>query len=65
MTFSEEKDQEAYIALAKADVIFDGEVSSALLHFGQANLSVCPECKVDDFCHVEGCATGDFVSGQV
>jgi len=21
-----------------------------------ANLTVCPECRVDDFCHVEGCS---------
>lgn len=21
-----------------------------------SNLTVCPECRVDDFCHMEGCA---------
>ena len=32
---------------------------------GLANWTVCPECGVDDFCHVEGCGlAGKVVSGD-
>lgn len=33
-------------------------VSKFLNSNGYANLTVCPECRVDDFVHVEGCKLG-------
>ena len=33
-----------------------GEMLYANINAYDANLTVCPECRVDDFCHVEGCS---------
>ena len=32
-----------------------GDMFYANVNAYDANLTVCPECRVDDFCHVEGC----------
>ena len=49
-----------YLALALADWKEPGdELLNWLNNNGFCNLTVCPECHVDDFVHVEGCKTGD------
>ena len=60
-----DNDVKSYVALAIGDAIQDGAIATALAHFGSANLTVCPSCGVDDFCHEEGCAVGVYVEGQV
>jgi hypothetical protein len=45
-----------YIKLFRANFISDGEVVQVLNSNGCPNMTVCPECFVDDFCHVEGCS---------
>ena len=48
--------REDYQILDAADNESDGEVARILNENGCANLTVCPECFVDDFTHVEGCS---------
>lgn len=45
---------ELYLALAVGDR-FSGDLNEQLNRNGGASLTVCPECMVDDFVHVEGC----------
>lgn len=52
--------KEDYLILDAADTESDGEVARILNENGCANWTVCPECNVDDFTHVEGCS----LSGQ-
>lgn len=44
-----------YHALETLDRVTDCQVSRILHENGEANLTICPTCKVDDFTHVEGC----------
>ena len=48
-----------YKILQEADILMDGLVAKVLNRNGRANWTVCPECCVDDFTHVEGCAIAD------
>lgn len=42
------------------DVCEHDELMDVLNRCGAANMTVCPECRVDDFTHVEGCVLGDL-----
>jgi hypothetical protein len=44
-----------YEQLYLLDALADGLITRYLNENGYANKTVCPECGVDDFCHVEGC----------
>lgn len=45
-----------YLILQAADIALDCAVAGVLNRNGCANWTVCPQCRVDDFCHIEGCA---------
>jgi len=46
-----------YLALARVDKAAESnDFLSWLNNNGFCNLTVCPECRVDDFTHVEGCS---------
>lgn len=45
-----------YPQLFLLDLLNDGEIATYLNHNGFANKTVCPNCMVDDFTHVEGCS---------
>jgi len=45
-----------YIELQKLDYISNGKLTKILNDNGVPNLTVCPQCKVDDFVHVVGCS---------
>lgn len=47
-----------YAQLNILDVLCEGEIAAYLNSEGFAHKTVCPECRVDDFCHVEGCSQG-------
>lgn len=54
------KSSEDYRFLERIDLDNDGRLAMLLNALGAASLTVCPECRVDDFTHVEGCkTTGD------
>ena len=38
----------------------DDELTGVLNRNGCANWTVCPECRVDDFSHIEGCSMHTF-----
>jgi len=45
-----------YMALALADELYlNDDPLNWLNENGFCNLTVCPECRTDDFTHVEGC----------
>ncbi len=48
-------EQEIYLALELLDIDTAYAVSKCLNKKGYANLTVCPECGVDDFVHVGDC----------
>jgi len=48
-----------YLTLFKINCECDDALMSVLNRTGAANLTVCPECHVDDFTHVEGCTLGE------
>jgi hypothetical protein len=51
-----------YLAVALANMQEpDDSIMDWLNQNGFCNLTVCPECRVDDFTHVEGCKIGDQV----
>ena len=50
---------EDYKIMQQADIVLDGAVAGVLNRNGRANWTVCPECSVDDFTHVEGCSLID------
>ena len=52
-----EVERKIYRALQKANEK-DQAINTWLNFAGYANLTVCPECRVDDFVHVEGCKLG-------
>lgn len=35
------------------------EIETIMLEWDNGNFTVCPECRVDDFCHIEGCSIAD------
>ena len=49
-----------YTFLEWLDVSFDGKLAAILNRSGAASLTVCPECRVDDFTHVEGCSLSNI-----
>ena len=48
--------QMSYDAMFVEDFMRDGEIAEILNGAGLANGTVCPECRVDDFTHGEGCS---------
>lgn len=59
---SEEKlTQLGYYELFLLDLLNDGEIATYLNNNGFANKTVCPECHVDDFTHVEGCSQNKWL----
>ena len=46
----------SYAQLYILDVISEGYIAKYLNEQSFANKTVCYECGVDDFCHVEGCS---------
>jgi hypothetical protein len=57
-------DKKEYIELAVAAYFFEGIIKT-LNSNGAANFTVCPECHIDDFTHVEGCTISKEVDGQI
>jgi hypothetical protein len=49
------QNKELYRLLYKIDVESNGAASEVCNESGNCHLTVCPECHVDDFVHVEGC----------
>lgn len=45
-----------YDTLFVNDYVYNGKISKQLNEHGYCNKTVCPECSVDDFTHVEGCS---------
>jgi len=52
---SEVLSQRDYLFLQALDLQTDGKLAAVLNANGCANWTVCPQCRVDDFTHVEGC----------
>lgn len=50
-----------YSQLFLLDLLNDGEVAKYLNHNGFASKTVCPDCHVDDFVHVEGCENNKWL----
>jgi hypothetical protein len=46
---------EDYKVLQQADIILNGKVAEVLNKNGQPSWTVCPNCCIDDFTHVEDC----------
>ena len=46
----------SYDELYFMDIISHYKVSQYLNQNGYCSLTVCPECHIDDFIHVEGCS---------
>lgn len=46
----------SYDELFVADYVSNGVVAQKLNDSGQCSKTVCPECFIDDFTHVEGCS---------
>lgn len=57
----EELTQLGYSQLFLLDLLNDGEVATYLNNNGFASKTVCPECHVDDFTHVEGCSQNKWL----
>jgi hypothetical protein len=57
--------EEIYLLLEELDINRAGDVSKFLNNNGYGNLSVCPECHVDDFVHVETCSLNRFKNEQL
>lgn len=54
-----------YITLLLADDKTDGVIGTLLNNNGASSLTVCPECRVDDFAHVETCSIWQEVEGEL
>ena len=52
----------SYDDLFVEDFIYNGKIAARLNAQGHANKTVCPECHIDDFQHVEGCSKLDLVA---
>lgn len=46
----------SYDELYVNDYVYNGRVASYLNEKGQCHITVCPECHIDDFTHVENCS---------
>lgn len=46
----------SYDELFVDDYVSNGKIATQLNAIGLCSKTVCPECHVDDFCHVEGCS---------
>ena len=44
-----------------AHYLLFGNQSYALTQKGCPNMTCCPECRIDDFCHIEGCKRAERV----
>ena len=57
-----------YMKLAKAYEVYeennDGGLFLQRVNQKDAHLTVCPECHIDDFCHVEGCSIAKELRNQ-
>jgi hypothetical protein len=59
MSYDSELSRDEYRMLATANeaaLVYGVELHRILNFRGNPNWTVCPECRVDDFAHVEGCA---------
>ena len=56
--------REDYIKLGYLAVL-EPQLARILNENGGANITCCPECRVDDFVHVEGCSVGKAVDGSI
>lgn len=54
----------AYDILYKHYLLFDS-VSYIITQYACPNLTCCPECHIDDFCHIEGCERAKRINKQV
>lgn len=52
--------KEDYKVLQNADFESNYAIADILNRNGCANWTVCPECHVDDFSHVENCPLAEF-----
>ena len=52
---------DVYVALAIANQFDGASVYRWLNAHGFANLTCCPECHVDDFCHASGCSVANNI----
>lgn len=50
-----------YSQLFLLDLLNDGAIGHYLNHNGFPSKTVCPECHVDDFIHVEGCSQNKWL----
>ena len=50
-----------YTQLYLLDLINGGEIGNYLNHNGLSHKTVCPECHIDDFTHVEGCSQDEWI----
>ena len=50
-----------YVELAYWSEVSGEKIREILNDHGGCRMTVCPECKVDDFVHIEGCTVGDQV----
>lgn len=57
-----------FIILNAMDRVMAAKLSAYLNENGKSSFTICPECSVDDFTHVQGCSidikTGDWLIGQ-
>lgn len=53
-----------YESCALLDFILNGRVSKYFNEFSP-NRTVCPECAVDDFTHVEGCSISEELDKEI
>lgn len=59
---SQELSTMTYDRLFVDDYVYNGKIATQLNAMGLCSKTVCPECHVDDFCHVEDCSKLDLVA---
>lgn len=57
----EELSQLPYTQLYLLDLINDGQIATYLNQNGFSHKTVCPECRIDDFTHVQGCSHDKWI----
>jgi hypothetical protein len=50
-----------YDTLFVDDFILNGKIAQVLNSQGYSHKTVCPECSIDDFTHVEGCSKLELI----
>ena len=50
-----------YDTLFVEDFVSNGKIAKQLNAMGHPNKTVCPECGVDDFMHVDGCSKVELI----